>query len=73
MSESKCSNCHEDFEFPIYRKRRVIIRLSPPYTEESIPEETFRKGKIEDVYVPCCPWCRDPLYLEEDDLVEVKL
>lgn len=62
----QCSNCDEVFEFPIYRKKRVTLSLSPPYTEKSIPGETYRSGKVEDIYIPCCPFCRTPVYILED-------
>lgn len=56
----KCSECGEDFEFPVYREKRIVVGdLSPPFTIEG---ETFREGKIEVMYVPCCPWCRTSVY-----------
>ena len=73
-SKVKCSECGEDFTFPIYREKRIVVGdLGPPFTVEGVSGETFREGKIEVIYIPCCPWCRVPIYIQEEDLVELKL
>ncbi len=58
----KCKACRETFEFPVYRKRQVTLIISPPYTEKGIPGETYQRASVEDMYFPCCPFCRTPIY-----------
>jgi len=57
----KCSECGEDFEFPAYLEKKMATDLGPPFTVEGVPEETFREGRFETLYVPCCPFCRTPI------------
>ena len=67
MTEMNCSKCGiVFFKVPAYKQitRKRLVKRGEPFRVPEIPDEEFAYEEFESIiyYIPCCPFCLEPLY-----------